>query len=112
MSERNNEIVYCEGFHTAKNQIEPDAEPVAVDEQEIPEIPRRPFPVILTAQLVVSILIALTVFLLSITGSGLYDNFRSWYKSEMKKTLISDSVFRAVDLPSMFSASTADEVSP
>lgn len=113
MHENNNEIVYAEGFHTVDKRIEPQLEPTPLDEQPAPpEQPkRRLFPVILTLQLVLCILIALSVFLLNITGSSLYDSFRSWYKAEMKHTLISDSFFETVDIPSLL-ASTADEATP
>lgn len=111
MQENHNEIIYAESFHEPKRQPDDVSEPVPVDEQPPESGRRRPFPVLLTIQLAVCVLIALTVFILSITNSPLYKDFRRWYRDEMSRTLISDTVFGSIDLRSAFTA-TADEVSP
>lgn len=108
MSERENEILYAEGFRTADTRVERADEELPVDEQ--PSLQRkRPFPIIITAQLVICVVIALGVFLLHIADSVWYDSFRSWYTAEMKKTLISRSAFEDIDLASWFSRSSPDE---
>lgn len=109
---RKNEIIYDEGFHSVSKKLEkPDElEPIPVDEQKPAEKTERTKPLLITIQLVLCLLLALSLFLLKTTGSALYDEFRAWYDDEMQKTLISQSVFDDAVPDRLFSDATADEL--
>ena len=112
--QRKDEIIYDEGFDSVSQKFEKadETEPVAVDEQKPAEKPERARPFLITVQLVLCLIAALSLFLLKSTGSELYDRFRSWYDEEMKKTLISQDVFDDAGIDRLFSPATIDEISP
>lgn len=111
---RTDEIVYDEGFRSPSNRIEKaeEAEPIPVDEQKSAQKSDRPKPLLITIQLLLCLVIALSLFLLKSMGSELYDEFESRYNEEMKKTLISQSAFDNMTPQKLFSSATADEAQP
>ena len=64
--QRKNEIIYDEGFHSASQKIEKadEIEPVPIDEQPRKEKEEKYKPMLITIQLVLCLLLALSLFLL------------------------------------------------
>lgn len=112
--QRKNEIIYDEGFHSVSKRIEKtdEAEPVPVDEQPRRDRAEHPKPLLITLQLALCLLLALSLFLLKSSGSSLYTRFKDWYDGEMQKTLITQSAFDTSKLEEFFLPATADEAAP
>ena len=104
MSEiRHSEIVYEEGWR--------DAAPVAQTEIPLDEMPgdQKPYepqegskPLLITIQLVLSLLAALILFLLKAMDSVGYHDFMAYYHEELSKPIVSQGVFEALDLQELF----------
>ena len=100
MSEfKRNEIIYEEGWR--------EASPPAVEEtplDEAPVQPQRPReekeksrPLLITIQLVLSLLAALVLFLLKAMDSEGYYSFMDYYHEELQKPVVSEEIFRSAD---------------
>ena len=101
MSEfKRNEIIYEEGWR--------EASPPAVEETPLDEAPvqaERPReeneksrPLLITIQLVLSLLAALVLFLLKAMDSEGYYSFIDYYHEELQKPVVSEEVFRKADI--------------
>ena len=100
MSEfKRNEIIYEEGWR--------EASPPAVEETPLDEAPvraERPReeteksrPLLITIQLVLSLLAALVLFLLKAMDSEGYYSFMDYYREELQKPVVSEEIFRSAD---------------
>ena len=93
---RKDEIVYDEGFFNPseeyviekQEQQEPESEPLKKNKPK-----NSHGQVLISIQLVVCLLIALALFLIKMFSFDTYSDIRSWYDSQMNKTLISQSAF-------------------
>ena len=101
MSEfKRNEIIYEEGWR--------EASPTAVEETPLDEAPvqaERPReeneksrPLLITIQLVLSLLAALVLFLLKAMDSEGYYSFIDYYHEELQKPVVSEEVFLKADI--------------
>ena len=100
MSEmKHNEIGYEEGWR--------EASPTVVEETPLDEAPvraERPRdekeksrPLLITIQLVLSLLAALVLFLLKAMDSEGYYSFMDYYREELQKPVVSEEIFRSAD---------------
>lgn len=104
MSEiRHSEIVYEEGWHEAAPVVETE---IPLDEEPKDQ---KPFekqegskPLLITIQLVLSLLAALILFLLKAMDSVGYRDFMDYYHEELSKPIVSQGVFEAMDVSRMF----------
>ena len=100
MSEfKRNEIVYEEGWREASPIME---EETPLDEASAPaERPQdqsdKSRPLLITLQLVLSLLAALVLFLLKAMDSEGYYNFMDYYREELQKPVVSQEIFHAAD---------------
>ena len=100
MSEfKRNEIIYEEGWREASPIME---EETPLDEAPAPvERPQqeneKSKPLLITIQLVLSLLAALVLFLLKAMDSEGYYNFMDYYREELQKPVVSQEIFRAAD---------------
>ena len=100
MSEfKRNEIVYEEGWREASPIME---EETPLDEAPVqPQRPRedneKSRPLLITIQLVLSLLAALVLFLLKAMDSEGYYNFMDYYREELQKPVVSQEIFHAAD---------------
>lgn len=100
MSEfKRNEIIYEEGWR--------EASPPAEEETPLDEAPARAErpreeneksrPLLITIQLVLSLLAALVLFLLKAMDSEGYYSFMDYYREELQKPVVSEEIFRSAD---------------
>ena len=100
MSEfKRNEIIYEEGWR--------ESSPITEKETPLDEAPapvERPQqekekskPLLITIQLVLSLLAALVLFLLKAMDSEGYYNFMDYYREELQKPVVSQEIFHAAD---------------
>ena len=96
---RKDEIIYDEGFLNPSEEYimekqeedkEPDSESVKNFKEKTDKSHGQ---VVISIQLVVCVLIAFTVFLVKMFSFDTYAAIRSWYDTQMNKTLISQSTF-------------------
>lgn len=106
MSEvKHHEIVYEDGWResapAAKEQTPAGEEQPAPEKP--PETPDGSKPLLITVQLALCLLAALALFLLKTMDSDWYRGFMAYYHEEMQKPIVSQDVFKAVDLGALFS---------
>lgn len=100
MSEtKRNEIIYDEGWREASPIME---EETPLDEAPVQaERPReeneKSRPLLITIQLVLSLLAALVLFLLKAMDSEGYYNFMDYYREELQKPVVSEEIFHSAD---------------
>ena len=104
MSEiRHSEIVYEEGWHDAapleKAEIPLDEQPQDQDPFEKQEGSK---PLLITIQLILSLLAALILFLLKSMDSVGYHEFMDFYHEELNEPIVSQGVFEALDISRLF----------
>lgn len=93
-----NEIIYDEGWRDHHGDA---IDEVPLDEEQPPEDKNdtgRSIPLLITIQLVLCIIAALALFIMRAMSSDLYHSFMTYYKVEMSKPVISESVFEALDI--------------
>ncbi len=104
MSEmKHNEIVYEEGWRetpVVKTEPQDTEEPAADTAAESDE---KPKPLLISLQLALCLMAALVLFLLKTMDSGWYESFMTFYHEESQKPIVSQDVFKAVDLGMLFS---------
>ena len=107
---KRNEIIYEEGWR--------ETAPVVNEETPVDEAPspvlgplqkaRESKPLLITIQLVLSLLAALLLFLLKAMDSEGYYSFMDYYHEELQKPVVSQELFRAVDIGQLFAENTVD----
>lgn len=116
MEENQNWITYDENWQSVSEPEYPQIRPISDweeeerAEEEPPREPRRhtaPKQLLLTAQLVTCILLALAAFALKGIGGEVYAVTREWYYANLNDTAIFDGS-RGFDLQNLLNA-TADE---
>ena len=117
---KRNEIIYEEGWR--------ETAPVMNEETPVDEAPapvtdpiqktHESKPLLITIQLVLSLLAALLLFLLKAMDSEGYYSFMDYYHEELQKPVVSQELFRSVDIGKLFSENavevqaTPDETAP
>lgn len=102
MSEiKHNEIIYEEGWREAAPAVDAEVETPLDEAKPASDQPKddteRSRPLLITIQLVLSLLAALVLFLLKAMDSEGYYNFMDYYHEELQKPVISQEVFSAAD---------------
>ena len=93
-----------EDFETDEEDAKPSLSEKATAKKDSPR------QLVITAQLVCCILVALAAFLLNLFGGEVYAATREWYYSNLEKSVIFDAGDNQIDLSNLFTA-TSDEVS-
>lgn len=114
MSEiKRSEIIYEEGWRETAPEIkqitsgsppEETAEGFVRQEEKTAHVP----PLLITIQLVLSLLAALLLFLLKAMDSEGYYNFMDYYHEELQKPVVSQELFRSVDIGKLFAENTVE----
>ncbi len=118
MKEENftNEITYEDGW---QNVSEPEYSHAVADENDVEsqEEEQQPKPkkthnsqVLITAQLVICILIAIVALIIKTIGGDFYSFAREWYYSELDKSIIAEGSAQDYKLSEIFGTATEDEV--
>ena len=111
MSEiKRSEIIYEEGWRETAPVMN---EETPVDEAPAPvtdplQKPRESKPLLITIQLVLSLLAALLLFLLKAMDSEGYYNFMDYYHEELQKPVVSQELFHSVDIGKLFTENTVE----
>ena len=66
--------------------------------------------VLVTAQLIICILLALAALIIKTIGGDFYSNARQWYYGELNKSIIAESSGEDYSLSKLFGTSTDDEI--
>lgn len=103
---KRSEIIYEEGWRDASPLVDTEEEsPLdeAVPQEEEPrKKSKESRPLLITLQLVFSLLAALVLFLLKAMDSAGYHNFMAFYREELEKPVISQEVFHFADVSKLF----------
>ena len=111
LEENRNTITYDDNWQSVESEVPVIIDPKRNEEEEAPE-PRcfePPKQLLLTAQLVICILIAIAAFVLKSIGGEVYRDARNWYISNLNNTAIFDGR-EHFDLGILTEKATADEV--
>lgn len=104
------EIIYEEGWRETAPVVN---EETPVDEAPASAVdplqkPRESKPLLITIQLVLSLLAALILFLLKAMDSEGYYSFMDYYHEELQKPVVSQELFHAVDIGQLFAENTVE----
>ena len=94
---RKSEIIYEEGWRDRLPDKDDELPEEPLGEEQLPEPERGSGAFLLTVQLVVCIIVAIALLLLKSMDSGIYKGFSEWFLDELKKPVISQGVFSAID---------------
>lgn len=96
---QHSEIIYEEGWReNARVELSPEpSNEIPLDEKPPAPAAEKSRPYLITAQLILCILLALFLFLLKSMDSGLYRDFMTFYRAELRKPIVSQQVFDSID---------------
>lgn len=121
MSEENkNQITYDENWQSVSHSEYPetvidgiDGDDESIDKTEN-EIPRKKNnghnQLLVTIQLIICILIALSAFVIKSFGGQIYQTVQTWYYSQLNSSIIFDNSSDNLSFDKLFSSSTNDEI--
>ncbi len=116
MSEENrNQITYDENWQTVSYPEYPvtaqseNVESELCDEKKLNSKSDSPKQLLITIQLIICIIIALTAFVIKSFGGDFYNFSREWYYSNLNESAIFDNS-NEFDIDDIFSLATEDEV--